>query len=36
VEFYKEFHCIKYADVTKKENERVSWDRRVSSPGTIT
>jgi hypothetical protein len=33
VEFYREFHYIKYTDVTKKENVRVSCEvRRVSSP----
>jgi hypothetical protein len=24
VEFHEEFHCIKYADVAKRENVRVS------------
>jgi hypothetical protein len=33
VEFHGEFYCIKYADMAKRENARVSWDvRRVSSP----
>jgi hypothetical protein len=33
VGFHEEFHCIKFADVVKRENVRVSWDvRRVSSP----
>jgi hypothetical protein len=33
VEFHREFDCIKYTDVAKTENVRVSWDvRRVSSP----
>jgi hypothetical protein len=33
MEFYEKFHCIKYADVTKKVNVRVSWDVGiVSSP----
>jgi hypothetical protein len=33
VEFHGGFHGIKYADVAKRENVRVSWDvRRVSTP----
>jgi hypothetical protein len=33
VEFHEEFHCVKYADMAKRENVKVSWDvRRVSSP----
>jgi hypothetical protein len=41
VEFHGEFHCIKYTDMPKRENVRVSWDvRRISSPwnstGTVT
>jgi hypothetical protein len=41
VEFHRGFHCIKFTDVAKWENVRVSLDvRRVSSPwnstGTVT
>jgi hypothetical protein len=32
MEFHGEFHDIKFADIAKRENERVSWDARRLHP----